>query len=135
MTKYYHICSDRTWRYKKRSNFKEQMHLKSKISLKNNIISELKEKLKDMLVAHINYNFLKECYNTVYNNFEVLYEKYNTVIQELKDSREENEKYKTLITDVNQTLNQEIHNYEELHQKYEELKNNYEELKVKIEVN
>lgn len=135
MTKYYHICSERSWRYNKRSNVREQDHLNNKIIVKNTVISQLREKLKENVTLQIHYDFLKECYNTTYNNFQNLYNTYTNIVHKLNDSNQVNEKHKKLIEEVNETLNQKIENYERLQEKYNELRQKYEELKVKIEVN
>lgn len=135
MTKYYHICSERSWRYNKRSNAREQEYLNNKIIVKNTVISQLREKLKENVSLKIHYDFLSECYNTTYNNFQTLYNTYTNIVRQLNESNQENEKYKKLIEEVNETLNQKIENYESLYSQYQELKKNYEEFKVKIEVN
>lgn len=135
MTKYYHVCSERSWRYSKRSNVREQAYLNNKIIVKNTVISQLRENVKEAVSLQIHHNFLKECYNNTYNNFQKLYNTYTDIVRQLKDSNQENEKYRTLIEEVNQTLNEKIENYESLYSNYQKLKKNYEELKVKIEVN
>lgn len=135
MTKYYHICSERSWRYNKRSNAREQDYLKNKIIVKNTVISQLREKLKENVTLQIHYDFLKECYNTTYNNFQNLYNTYTNIVHKLNESNQENEKYRSKIEEVKDTLSGTLENYERLQEKYDELRQKYEELKVKIEVN
>lgn len=135
MTKYYHICSERSWRYNRRSNERDKNYLNNKIIVKNILITNLREKLKENTVLQINYNFLKECYNTTYNNFQELYNRYTDNFSQLNETIVENETYRSKIEEVKDTLNGTIENYERLQEKYDELRQKYEELKVKIEVN